>query len=500
MAEGPDQAGDPPDGLEVRAQHEGRAACLGPARGEARRGKGGRRRGAGGDRERRGEGKLPRGHAGVRLARTRGRIRLRRRPHSGALARPDRLNTLRTPEGSRGRAAAAVAAGEGRVEGRRELRARAARPTHGRTLPGPGRRVRDLQRGAVGLRRLAADRDHLQLRRPGTRRRPRPATKGERRVPPGAGQSPPDARRVRLAGACLRIGHARLRGRLADRPPHGRHERRLRPEMVERGVPAPEVRTSVSRLHGVRYARVGVRGESPRGNVRRLLGGPAGERRVRRIRHAAKRLGLQAREPRPGRAPPGQHQRFRGPVREEAVHGALQRRLGLVRRGPEGGTSADRVIGAHRRKRALSSRSASIKIENRIGEELISITELRAMREKDVSRLLTDEYAERILVATQITSRSVQEISDKYDIPIAACYRKIHELEEAGFLNVAQIVTTPKGKTMKLYRSLLKSAQLVYQEGIFNVKFELDVEKENNGNCIELNAAPDSRPLARARA
>ena len=114
------------------------------------------------------------------------------------------------------------------------------------------------------------------------------------------------------------------------------------------------------------------------------------------------------------------------------------------------------------------------------------------MREKDVSRLLTDEYAERILVATQVTSRSVQEISDKYDIPIAACYRKIHELEEAGFLNVAQIVTTPKGKTMKLYQSLLKSAQLVYQEGIFRVKFEFDVEKDINGKWIELNAALDS--------
>src|SRR5438128_12514743 len=98
------------------------------------------------------------------------------------------------------------------------------------------------------------------------------------------------------------------------------------------------------------------------------------------------------------------------------------------------------------------------------------------MREKDVSRLLTDEYAERILVATQVTSRSVQEISDKYDIPIAACYRKIHELEEAGFLNVAQIVITQKGKTMKLYRSLLKSAQIVYQEGMFRAKFQLDLE------------------------
>jgi len=111
------------------------------------------------------------------------------------------------------------------------------------------------------------------------------------------------------------------------------------------------------------------------------------------------------------------------------------------------------------------------------------------MREKDISRLLTDEYAERILVATQNDPRSVQEISDRYNIPIAACYRKIHELEEAGFLKVAEIVTTPKGKTMKMYRSLLKSAVLVYEAGAFRVKFEFDYEKDINGKWIELNSA-----------
>jgi DNA-binding Lrp family transcriptional regulator len=111
-----------------------------------------------------------------------------------------------------------------------------------------------------------------------------------------------------------------------------------------------------------------------------------------------------------------------------------------------------------------------------------------AMREKDISRLLTDEYAERILVATQNFPRSVQEISDKYNIPIAACYRKIHELEEAGFLKVAEIVTTPKGKTMKLYRSLLRSAVLVYEDGVFKVKFDFDYEKDINGRWIELNS------------
>lgn len=114
------------------------------------------------------------------------------------------------------------------------------------------------------------------------------------------------------------------------------------------------------------------------------------------------------------------------------------------------------------------------------------------MREKDISRLLTDEYAERILVATQTDSRSVQEISDRYNIPIAACYRKIHELEEAGFLKVAEIVTTPKGKTMKMYRSLLKSAVLVYEDGTFKVKFEFDYEKDINGKWIELNSSNGS--------
>ena len=111
------------------------------------------------------------------------------------------------------------------------------------------------------------------------------------------------------------------------------------------------------------------------------------------------------------------------------------------------------------------------------------------MREKDISRLLTDEYAERILVATQRNPRSVQEISDRHDIPIAACYRKIHELEEAGFLRCAEIVTTPKGKTMKLYRSQLQSAILVYEGGVFKVKFEFDGDRDISGKWIELNGA-----------
>src|SRR2546421_12376711 len=95
------------------------------------------------------------------------------------------------------------------------------------------------------------------------------------------------------------------------------------------------------------------------------------------------------------------------------------------------------------------------------------------MREKDVSRLLTDEYAERILVATQSTSRSVQEISDKYDIPIAACYRKIRILEEAGLIQCVERILTQKGKRTNLYTSCLRNAHILFENGKLRARFQL---------------------------
>jgi predicted ArsR family transcriptional regulator len=108
------------------------------------------------------------------------------------------------------------------------------------------------------------------------------------------------------------------------------------------------------------------------------------------------------------------------------------------------------------------------------------------MREKTISKLLTDDYAERILVATYFYARSVQEISDKYDIPIAACYRKMHDLEDAGLVECEKIVTTSKGKSMKLYRSQLRSACIMFQEGHFKIKLEFAQEQEFNNRWIKI--------------
>lgn len=130
---------------------------------------------------------------------------------------------------------------------------------------------------------------------------------------------------------------------------------------------------------------------------------------------------------------------------------------------------------------------SSIKLDNCVESAFNTAANLKSMREKDISRLLTDEYAERILVATHDRPRSVQDVSDKNDIPIAACYRKVHELEEAGLLQCAEIVTTAKGKTMKLYKAQLRSAMLVYENGQFRVKLEFTYDSGLNGKWVELN-------------
>jgi hypothetical protein len=131
--------------------------------------------------------------------------------------------------------------------------------------------------------------------------------------------------------------------------------------------------------------------------------------------------------------------------------------------------------------------ASSISPDNRIQKTFNSQANPNQMREKHISRLLTDEYAERILVATHDRPRSVQDVSNKDDIPIAACYRKVHELEELGLLHCAEIVTTPKGKTMKLYRSQLKTATLIYEKGVFKVRLEFNYDRDINGKWIELN-------------
>jgi hypothetical protein len=89
------------------------------------------------------------------------------------------------------------------------------------------------------------------------------------------------------------------------------------------------------------------------------------------------------------------------------------------------------------------------------------------------SQLLTDEYSVKILVATIRLPKSAQDISDAFNIPIAACYRRIRDLEQEGLLICTERKLSRQGKRVSYYLSMLKSAYVYFDNGHLRVKFEL---------------------------
>jgi predicted ArsR family transcriptional regulator len=105
-------------------------------------------------------------------------------------------------------------------------------------------------------------------------------------------------------------------------------------------------------------------------------------------------------------------------------------------------------------------------------------------RSKEVSRLLADDYSQKILVSTYASPMSAQKLSRICQIPIAACYRRIHELEQAGLLGVDREKEVYKGRKVRLYKCKLRSATIRFNNGKFNVRF--DTEPENGNDVVEI--------------
>ncbi len=116
----------------------------------------------------------------------------------------------------------------------------------------------------------------------------------------------------------------------------------------------------------------------------------------------------------------------------------------------------------------------------------------------EASRLITDEYSAKILVATFKKPRSAIELSREYGIPIAACYRRIHALEKAGLLNCVERALTQKGKRISLYMSQLKNAYIFFENGRLRVRFQLatGITKDFGGDwkAVETNRPQSSPP------
>jgi len=105
------------------------------------------------------------------------------------------------------------------------------------------------------------------------------------------------------------------------------------------------------------------------------------------------------------------------------------------------------------------------------------------------SRLLTDEYAVKILMATVRSPRSAQQISEQFGIPIAACYRRIRDLEVAGLIRCTERRLSRQGKRVCFYQSRVRTAALQYENGRLKVRFTmLDEGPDNDWQDVDLSA------------
>ena len=87
----------------------------------------------------------------------------------------------------------------------------------------------------------------------------------------------------------------------------------------------------------------------------------------------------------------------------------------------------------------------------------------------DTFRLLLDEYSSKILQLTSPRALNAIELSDELGIPIAACYRRIRALKEAGIIREESRVVSIGGKMVATYRSVVESAEVMLQDGRLRV-------------------------------
>jgi len=91
--------------------------------------------------------------------------------------------------------------------------------------------------------------------------------------------------------------------------------------------------------------------------------------------------------------------------------------------------------------------------------------------------------------------KSAFDLSEKLNIPIAACYRKIRVLEDAGLLICDERKLTQAGKRMSVYRSRVLNAQIIFEKNKVKARLQMiDGTVEDYNYDVESNFVMDSVP------
>jgi DNA-binding Lrp family transcriptional regulator len=98
----------------------------------------------------------------------------------------------------------------------------------------------------------------------------------------------------------------------------------------------------------------------------------------------------------------------------------------------------------------------------------------------DLFRLVLDAYSSRIIQLTSPHPMNAIQLSDALGIPIAACYRRIRTLKEAGVLKEEGKAVSIGGKLVATYRSSLEKAEVVLTDGRLRILIKANGQKTAN--------------------
>src|SRR5438552_17688696 len=94
------------------------------------------------------------------------------------------------------------------------------------------------------------------------------------------------------------------------------------------------------------------------------------------------------------------------------------------------------------------------------------------MEPLQLSQTVMDEYSARILMGTFERPVSALELSRRFGIPIAACYRRIKELAGLGLVYCERELPSRTGRGLQLFRSRLKAVRIALEDGHLSARVD----------------------------
>ncbi|MBU0684718.1 MAG: winged helix-turn-helix domain-containing protein [Thermoplasmatota archaeon] len=108
----------------------------------------------------------------------------------------------------------------------------------------------------------------------------------------------------------------------------------------------------------------------------------------------------------------------------------------------------------------------------------------------EMFRLLLDEYSSQIIELTQPKALNAVDLSGMLGIPIAACYRRIRALRDAGILKEEGRAVSIGGKLVATYRSSVDTAEVMLKDG--RLKVLISTNGRRSSDEVVLSDEPPS--------